>query len=108
MDNRLSFYEQRLGLQILLHNVRFTRFYWRGEKVRISAEEQCHWCGESMASLEHVLLRCTSLATIRAGMGLSDCQQPLAGHIGSSDQLTKIIMFTKLIWPILVERGIRS
>lgn len=104
LDTRLTFAEQRLSLQIALHNVRFPRIIWGGRKLKLDPNRPCTYCGAAAESLQHVLLCCQSLAHLRKSAGGVTDTLLLADHINGCEHLRRLTLFLKLAWPLLIER----
>lgn len=94
-----TFAEQRLSMQILLHNSRFESIYWRGNSRKFS-HGTCRHCPCGNDSLEHVVTACPSLALLRRDCWGSVAPLSLPAIIKTSG-INEIARFIKLAWPFL-------
>lgn len=94
-----SFAEQRLSMQILLHNARFESLYWRGQSKRFT-HETCPRCLSGRDSLAHVATTCPAFAVLRRDCwGLaSPATLPELIRVKGLHELTR---FIRSAWPFL-------
>lgn len=99
-----SFAEQRLAMQLLMHNARFESIYWRGLSAKFANGACCH-CLNGRDTLEHVMTACSSFGLLRRDCFGSVLVTSLPDLL-KSHGLDSATRFLKLAWPMIATRTV--